>query len=632
MSDLEEEIYSTMFTSLKHSIRRKILRMLSKRSRNFSEMLKDLGISSSHLTYHLENLGELVSKTDDGKYRLSKFGEAAVGTMSEVEEVRNKERFWSLPIKWKSFFVLLTIGLVVLAGVSYNQNWSLNRLSTEYEQLSAENQRVNESNLLLESKYNETLEGLDYLGQLYNETMNDFNYLLQQASTGTIYIRADGSILGTDRIQRRGTEVYTFTDNIYDEIVVERDNIVVDGAGYTLQGTEKLSWPLPPTTGIELSYRSNVIITDIVIKGFGYGIRLNMSSSNIISGNDIRNNDCGICLSSSSNNIISGNNITNSYGGFCLSSSSNNAIYGNNIRANNRFGVSLERSSNNTFKNNDISNNEYNFGVYGESLSHYIQDIDDSNTVDGKPVYYWVNRRDMAVPLDAGYVALVNCTNITVQNLNLTNNGQGVLLAFTTNSTITKNNITNNGHGIWLYNSSNNTISGNNIANSVYNGVEIRESSSNIISGNTITENGNGVHLHYSSSNTISGNNITNSDWFGIELPESSNNTVTGNNIANNKYGIFTYKSYSNKFYHNNFIINTRQVVDFCECDGPHPEHPISINSWDDGYPSGGNYWSDYKGVDANGDGIGDTPYVIDENNMDRFPLMAPISVFDDGT
>jgi len=207
MSNLEEEIYSTMFTSLKHSIRRKILRMLSKRSRNFSEMLKDLGISSSHLTYHLENLGELVSKTDDGKYRLSKFGEAAVGTMSEVEEVRNKERFWSLPIKWKSFFVLLTIGLVVLAGVSYNQNWSLNRLSTEHrqlstefeqlslenQQLSAENQRVNESNLFLESKYNETLkdfnslrvlhekilEDFNCLGQLHNDTLEDLSYVWQ---------------------------------------------------------------------------------------------------------------------------------------------------------------------------------------------------------------------------------------------------------------------------------------------------------------------------------------------------------------------------------------------------------------------------------------------------------------------
>ena len=134
----EEETYSTIFTSLKHPVRRKILRMLSGKPRNFSEMLEALGISSSHLTYHLENLGELVSKTENGKYKLSTFGEAAVGTMSKVEEapkVTEPKRLSSLPIKWKSFFVVLMIGLIVLAGVSYTQYQSLNRISAEYEQL-----------------------------------------------------------------------------------------------------------------------------------------------------------------------------------------------------------------------------------------------------------------------------------------------------------------------------------------------------------------------------------------------------------------------------------------------------------------------------------------------------------------
>jgi DNA-binding transcriptional ArsR family regulator len=138
MSSFEEETYSTIFTSLKHPVRRKILRMLSGKPRNFSEMLEALGISSSHLTYHLENLGELVSKTENGKYKISTFGEAAVGTMSKVEEApkvtRLKHLPW-LPIKWKSLFVLLTIGLVVLAGVSYTQYQSFNRLSSQYEEL-----------------------------------------------------------------------------------------------------------------------------------------------------------------------------------------------------------------------------------------------------------------------------------------------------------------------------------------------------------------------------------------------------------------------------------------------------------------------------------------------------------------
>ena len=66
MSGSEEEIYSIMFSSLKHPARRKILRMLAEESMTVSQLLEELGISSSHLTYHLENLGELVSKEENG--------------------------------------------------------------------------------------------------------------------------------------------------------------------------------------------------------------------------------------------------------------------------------------------------------------------------------------------------------------------------------------------------------------------------------------------------------------------------------------------------------------------------------------------------------------------------------------
>lgn len=138
MSDSEEEPYSTLFGSLKHPIRRKILRMLSEKPRSFSEMLEASEVSSSHLTYHLENLGELVSKTDDGKYRLSAFGEAAVATMSRIEEMpKTTERRHrsSLPLKWKYLSVALLIGIVILAGISYTQYQSLNKLSGEYGQL-----------------------------------------------------------------------------------------------------------------------------------------------------------------------------------------------------------------------------------------------------------------------------------------------------------------------------------------------------------------------------------------------------------------------------------------------------------------------------------------------------------------
>jgi len=145
MPDSEEEIYSTMFSSLKHPARRKILRMLSEKSMTFSQLLEELGVSSSHLTYHLENLGELVTKTENGEYRLSTFGAASVETMKIVEEapaVRSKYGF-PLSLKWRSLLAILVIAVVLLASMSYVQYASLNKLSSEHE--------------LLESRYDQLL-------------------------------------------------------------------------------------------------------------------------------------------------------------------------------------------------------------------------------------------------------------------------------------------------------------------------------------------------------------------------------------------------------------------------------------------------------------------------------------------
>jgi DNA-binding transcriptional ArsR family regulator len=139
MSDSEEEIYSIMFASLRHPERRKILRMLSEKPMPFSQLLDELGVSSSHLTYHLESLGELVSKMEDGKYRLSSFGEASVATMKGVEETPSiqKRHFLSFPLRWKTFFAALIIGIVLLASISTIQYVSSNQLSKEDELLKA---------------------------------------------------------------------------------------------------------------------------------------------------------------------------------------------------------------------------------------------------------------------------------------------------------------------------------------------------------------------------------------------------------------------------------------------------------------------------------------------------------------
>jgi len=137
MTASEEETYSVMFSSLRHPARRKILRMLSEEKMTFSQMLEELAIPSSHLTYQLENLGELVVKDENGKYELSSFGKAAVSMMKGAEEVpeTHAKHFSALHLKWKTLIALFIVAIVLLATVSYYQFNSLNNLSNNYNAL-----------------------------------------------------------------------------------------------------------------------------------------------------------------------------------------------------------------------------------------------------------------------------------------------------------------------------------------------------------------------------------------------------------------------------------------------------------------------------------------------------------------
>lgn len=139
----EDEIYSTMFSSLKHPVRRKILRMLGSKSMTFMEMVEELGVSSPHLTYHLESLGELVSKLDDGKYKLSAFGQAAVTAMKGVEETHEAEPKRRLMTRrWKTIIVALLVAVVLLSAVTVVQIGAMHSLSNSKNSLSTENQQL----------------------------------------------------------------------------------------------------------------------------------------------------------------------------------------------------------------------------------------------------------------------------------------------------------------------------------------------------------------------------------------------------------------------------------------------------------------------------------------------------------
>lgn len=313
-----------------------------------------------------------------------------------------------------------------------------------------------------------------------------------------IYIREDGSVdPPTDAIMHTGS-IYTFTKDIVNfTLVIQRDNIVIDGASRSLKGYAQGN--IKGYAGILIYNRTNVTITALKIEQYWIAVEITNSSKITIKGNTLKSD---ILVQSSTSCTIMENTIA---GGIRVEGSSDNII-GKNRISHALNGVFLSGSSFNIVKENTFEN------------------------------------CDCAIQVQGTFETVLN------------------------------NHIRKGRTGI--------TIDG----------------SDNKILGNYIEENSEGgIYLHF-----------------------GNNNTIYENTVENNMYGVIIgfaphLNAENNTFHHNNFLNNARNVL--VRVGG-------FTNFWDDGKE--GNYWSDYKGVDDDKDGIGDTPYVIDEHNRDNHPLMNP--------
>ena len=217
--------------------------------------------------------------------------------------------------------------------------------------------------------------------------------------------------------------------------------------------------------------------------------------------------------------------------------------------------------------------------------------------------------------------------NVTIRNMEISHFRWGID-GISTNGTLSGNTIINNEVNGVILKGDNHNMFGNIIANNGNYGVDLYFSDYNTISKNKMTENKIGIYLYGSQYNSISDNSVINNSDAGLWFFGSHYNYLLGNNITDNEASMyFEMQCLGNTIYHNNFVNNELQF--FADID--------SANFWDNG--TVGNYWSDYKGTDWDGDGIGDTPYIIDENNRDNYPMMepvpaltAPITIFNAGT
>jgi parallel beta-helix repeat protein len=193
-------------------------------------------------------------------------------------------------------------------------------------------------------------------------------------------------------------------------------------------------------------------------------------------------------------------------------------------------------------------------------------------------------------------------------------------------NSIINNDLLDSWCGVWIeHDCDYNLFAGNNMSGNL-NGLAGELWHNSKVIGNNIVDNLLGIWMGpYSVNNIVSFNNISRHWSEGISMWQSSYNTFEGNNITDNNrcswatsitIGFQVGFSAGNKFFHNTIANNGQQV----SLEGQEQEPVV----WDDGYPSGGNYWSDYVGTDADGDGIGDVPHAIDVGSQDNYPLMKP--------
>jgi len=275
------------------------------------------------------------------------------------------------------------------------------------------------------------------------------------------------------------------------------------------------------------------IIKENTITRNNYGVDVVSSTNTLLQGNSFSENGLGVAFGSSSGNVMAGNTIKNGAYGIYFDGSSFNTLTDNTIDNTSIFGVYLLASYGNVLKANSMVN--CSLLVYGTTLAEYINDVDATNTVQGKPVYYYLHTKDAILPQDAGEVVLVDCRGCTVRNLSLMKGTTGIVLAY----------------------SSNNSLIGNTIGQQSVTGIDLSSGSNNdnTIQGNILEGNSYGIDIEYSSGTMVKRNRIV-SNYYGIVLYQAKKTNVRRNTISNNYYGISASETPESTMGFNNFYKN----------------------------------------------------------------------------
>jgi parallel beta-helix repeat protein len=425
------------------------------------------------------------------------------------------------------------------------------------------------------------------------------NTISYNEAGGMVIHHSEGSLLtGNIFAANDGDAIRLYSDNISiigNTFLNNREGIVlIDSSNVTIKGNNLVNNGISLDGGSLEQWTSHAIDISNTLNGKPIHYWKNTGGGRVPSG-------AGQIILANCNNVTVEDQVVDSGAiGITLGFSSGNVLSHNTVSSNNKYGIYLRFSDGNTIASNVASTNE-----------------------------------------EEG-VLLLSSANNTLSHNSVVANSEGISLWGSDDNTIVANIVLNNDWGISLHHSDSNRITDNDLRFNMRVGISIG-GEGNTVSGNTASENTIGIRIH-SDNNTISANDILSNTEYGLRVefsdrnviannsvssnPEhglsfrySSNNTVVNNTFANNGLGIGFESSSYNRIHHNSFINNADQAYD-----------DAATNRWDNGYPWGGNYWSDYgygdqrNGLEQNrfgSDGIGDMPYSIPGGtNRDGYPYV----------
>jgi len=281
----------------------------------------------------------------------------------------------------------------------------------------------------------------------------------------------------------------------------------------------------------------------------------------------VTNNTCfsnkwyGIECEYSGHSSVTSNNCSDNGYGIFLSSSDNSCVINNTVSSNQEGGIYLSSCVNATLRENEFVDDG--ITLDGDELRHFnTHSIDATNSANTRPIYYYKNLSGIAVPAGAGQVLVANCSDMLVEDQNLSDTDVGIELAFCTRTNVTNNNCSsNNWLGAYVYSSNgnrliDNTFSSEGKASKYMGGVTLYFSDNNSLAHNTCFSNsGDGIALYYSNGSNLDSNNCSN-NVVGIRVSTSDCNILVNNTCSNGDFGIFLTGSANNSMDRNECLWN----------------------------------------------------------------------------